>query len=179
MGLGPGSERFPAYEQGSGNFGLAATLRREFKDALAIGGVVKRWAAAMARRQDFEIGAHGTSQDVMGKFAGERSALPERIPEVQAVRLAHLHAFLRLYGFIGEVTVRSQARLLPRIVQTVGLTKNILNKFELAWARRARFLRQRCLEDADEEVEQAARYHHSHRKREHPCHDGYVSPVTR
>jgi hypothetical protein len=50
-----------------------------------MGAIVKRWAATMARRQDFGIGAHGTSQEFSGQFAGERSALPGMRPGVQAI----------------------------------------------------------------------------------------------
>ncbi len=64
MGFGPGVECFAAHRQGCGDFRFAAALRSKFKDALAIAAVVQGRAAAMARRQEFEIGAHGTSQDV-------------------------------------------------------------------------------------------------------------------
>jgi hypothetical protein len=64
MGVGPSAECLAANKKGCGDFRFAAPLCRKFKNALAIGAIVKGWAAAMARRQDFDIGAHGTSQDV-------------------------------------------------------------------------------------------------------------------
>ena len=126
MGFGPGSKGFAAYEQGGSDFRLAAALGREFKNAFAIDAIVKRWAPAVTRGQDFEIGARGTSQDVAEKFAEGRSALPEGIPDVQAIGLAQFDAFLRLYEFIGQVTVRLQAATLNRAGLAGFLPKNTL-----------------------------------------------------
>ncbi len=64
MSLGPAVERFAADRESGSDFRFAASLCRKFNDALAISAIVEGRAAAMARRQDFEIGAHGTSQDV-------------------------------------------------------------------------------------------------------------------
>jgi len=71
----PGAKRLDADLKSGGDLGLAAAFRSEFKNAFAIRDIIKGRAPACSRRQDFEIGAHETSQDVTGIYSEKRSAI--------------------------------------------------------------------------------------------------------
>ena len=68
----PGIERFAHHAEGGRDFRLAAALGRKLQHRAAIGGIVKRWAAARTRAQGFGIAGHGTSQDFFNKCWGSR-----------------------------------------------------------------------------------------------------------
>ncbi len=65
MRLDPGVKCHAANGKRRSDFGFAVALCRKFKHALAICGSVAGPAPSPARRQDFEFGAHGTSQVIL------------------------------------------------------------------------------------------------------------------
>jgi hypothetical protein len=74
MRLDPGVQRLSAYEERGGDFGFSVPFRGKFENAIAIGGHIAGGASALSRRQDFEIGAHKTSQN-FAKFVMEKAQL--------------------------------------------------------------------------------------------------------